>query len=249
MITIKTAAEIALIKKSAEILTTVKQFVYDAIKPGIKTIDLDKLAHREIIKLGGKPAFLNYHGFPNTLCISVNEEVIHGIPGKRVIKDGDIIKVDIGVIFKGYYTDSAFTKAVGKVNPQHLKVIEVAKQAFYVGVNQIKPGARIGDIESAIGQYVRAQNLYVPSDFTGHGIGLNLHEDPSIHNQGIPKTGPLLRDGMVICIEPMILQQTNKVKIAKDGWTVVSLSGLPTAHYEHTILIENGYPIILTEGI
>ncbi len=249
MITIKTAAQIELIKKSAEILKAVKQIVYDAIKPGIQTLTLDKLAYKEIVKRGGKPAFLNYHGFPNTLCISLNEEVIHGIPNQRIIKNGDIVKIDIGVIFNDFYTDSAFTKAVGQVSANDAKVIEVAKNAFYIGLNQIKPGARVGDIESAIGQYVKSQNMYVPSNFTGHGIGRNLHEDPSIHNQGIAGTGPLLRDGMVICIEPMILQQSNKVKIMKDNWTVVSLSGLSTAHYEHTVLIKNGYPVILTEGI
>lgn len=249
MISIKTAAEIVLMKKSATICKEVKQIIFDAIKPGIKTIDLDKIAYKEIIKRGGKPAFLNYHGFPNTLCISINEEVIHGIPSERIIRDGDLVKIDIGVIFNGYYSDSAFTKGVGKISTNALKVMEVAKAAFYVGLNQIKPGARVGDIESAIGAYVRAQNMYVPNDFTGHGIGRQLHEDPSIHNKGIANRGPLLRDGMVICIEPMILQQTNKVKILKDRWTVVSLSGLPTAHYEHTILIENGYPVILTAGI
>lgn len=216
MISIKTPSEIALIKKSATICKEVKQIIYDAIKPGIKTIELDQIAHQEIIKRGGKPAFLNYHGFPNTLCISINEEVIHGIPGQRVIKNGDIVKIDIGVIFNHYYSDSAFTKGVGNIPAKNQKVIEVAKNAFYIGVDQIKPGARVGDIESAIGAYVRSQNMYVPSDFTGHGIGRNLHEDPSIHNQGVAGRGALLRDGMVICIEPMILQQTNKVKILKD---------------------------------
>ncbi len=249
MISIKTASEIILMKKSATICKEVKQILFDAIKPGIKTITLDKLAYKEIIKRGGKPAFLNYLGFPNTICISLNEQVIHGIPGNRVIKDGDLVKVDIGVIFDGYYSDSAFTKGVGTISQSAQKVMEVAKAAFYVGLNQIKPGARVGDIENAIGQYVRLQNMYVPSDFTGHGIGKKLHEDPSIHNQGIAGRGPLLRNGMVICIEPMILQQTNKVKILEDRWTVVSLSGLPTAHYEHTILIENGFPVILTAGI
>lgn len=249
MIIIKTPEEINLIKQASKICQEVKQILFDAIKPGVKTIELDQIAYQEIVKRGGKPAFLDYHGFPNTLCISVNEQVIHGIPSQRILKNGDLVKIDIGVIYKEYYCDSAFTKGVGQISASNQKLIEIAKNAFYAGLNQIKPGARVGDIENAIGTYVASQKMFVPANFTGHGIGKNLHEDPSIHNQGVAKTGPLLRDGMVICIEPMILQQTNKVKILNDGWTVVSLSKLPTAHYEHTILIENGYPVILTAGI
>ncbi len=249
MIPIKTTAEITKMKKAGEILSEVKQVVFDAIRPGITTDELDKIAFNETIKRDAKPAFLNYSGFPKTACISVNDEMIHGIPSQRVINDGDIVKVDMGVIWEGYYSDSAFTKGVGTISDKDKKLINVARDAFYVGMDQIKPGARVGDISSAIGEFVKSRGMFVPNGFTGHGIGKNLHEDPSVPNHGQPGIGPLLKDGMVICIEPMILQGSNEVIILPDGWTVVSSTGKNAAHYEHTVLIEGGKPVILTGGI
>ena len=249
MITIKSANEIDLMKISADILVIAKQAVYDAIKPGITTNQLDDIARKSILKQGAKPAFLGYGGFPKTACISVNEELIHGIPSNRVLKEGDVVSVDMGAIWKGYYSDSAFTVGVGKITKEDEKLIKVARDAFFVGVDQIKRGARVGDIEFAIGQFITKQGYFTPTNYTGHGIGTNLHEDPRVHNIGSKGTGPLLKDGMVICIEPMILQNSDRSYTLDDGWTIISEDKSNTSHYEHTVLIENGKPVLLTEGI
>lgn len=246
MIHIKSEREIELIKKSCSILAKVKKIVFDAIKPGISLLDLDKIAFNEILKLGGKPAFLNYQGFTGTICASVNEELIHGIPSKRILLEGDLVSIDMGVIFEGYFSDSAFTKAVGKESDEDKFLINVAKEAFNVGLEAIKPGARTGDIAFAIGSYIKSQNLFTPNEFSGHGIGKSLHEDPYINNDGQKGTGPLLQNNMVICIEPMILQKSKKIKILKDGWTVISANKTKSSHFEQTVLIKNGKGIILT---
>lgn len=216
MVTIKTSQEIEKMKKSAKILSEVKQVIYDSIKPGISLLELDAIAEKEILARGAKSNFKGYGGFPNVACISVNEILIHGIPSKYILKDGDLISVDLGCTWQGYHSDSAFTKGVGKISKQSQKVIDVAKKAFYIGLNAIKPGARIGDISAAIGDYVHSQKMFVPDNFTGHGIGTSLHEDPYIPNDGYPKQGPLLKNGMVICIEPMIMQGSSAVKILSD---------------------------------
>ena len=249
MITIKSAREIDLMKKSADILVIAKQAVYDAIKPGITTNELDAIANKEITKRGAKAAFLGYGGFPKTACISVNEELIHGIPSNRVLKEGDVVSVDMGAIWEGYYSDSAFTVGVGEITKADKKLIQVARDAFFVGVDQIKPGARVGDIEHAIGEYITKQGYYTPNNYTGHGIGTALHEDPRVHNLGRKGTGPLLKNGMVICIEPMILQNSDRSHTLDDGWTIISNDKSNTSHYEHTVLIEDGKPVLLTEGI
>ncbi len=249
MISIKTSSEIDLMKKSAEILAIAKQKVYDAIKPGITTNELDVIANKTITEMGAKAAFLGYGGFPKTACISVNEELIHGIPSARVLKEGDVVSVDMGAIWKGYYSDSAFTLGVGKITKEDEKLIQVAKDAFYVGIDQIKRGARVGDIEFAIGEFITKSGYFTPQNYTGHGIGTALHEDPRVHNIGQKGTGPLLKDGMVICIEPMILQNSDQSKTLEDGWTIVSNDGSNASHYEHTVLIEDGKPVLLTEGI
>ncbi|NQZ65792.1 MAG: type I methionyl aminopeptidase [Mycoplasmatales bacterium] len=249
MISIKTESEIIKMRKSSAILSEVKQIIWDSIKPGISLLELDAIAEREILKRSAKPNFKGYHGFPNASCISVNENLIHGIPNNYRLKEGDVVSVDLGCTWQGYHSDSAFTRGVGKISKSSKRVIDVAKEAFYIGLNAIKPGARIGDISAAIGDFVYKKGMYVPEDFTGHGIGTSLHEDPSIPNDGYPKRGPLLKDGMVICIEPMIMQGSNHVKILDDKWTVQALDGKNTAHYEHTVLIKDGYGVVLTEGI
>ncbi|TNK91874.1 type I methionyl aminopeptidase [Mycoplasmopsis pullorum] len=248
MIRIKSKDAIEKITKSCQILAEVKQIIYDFVRPGVSLKDIDQLAFKEIIARGAKPAFLGLYDFPATACISVNEELIHGIPSNYVLKEGDIVSVDLGCDYKGYKSDSAFTKGVGKISEEDQRLIDVAIEAFNVGLRAIKPGARVGDISYAIGTYIKSQNLYTPSEFCGHGIGLELHEDPNIPNSGRKGTGPLLRDGMVICIEPMITQ-VPKIKILKDGWTVISKDGSRTSHYEHTVLIKNGKGVVLTKGI
>ena len=250
MIKIRKEKEIKLLREAGKILAEVKKVVFDSIVEGITTLELDEIAYKEIIKRNAKPAFKGYGGFPGSACISINDEMIHGIPSKdKVIKNGDLVKVDLGVIWKGYYSDSAFTKPIGDVKKEDIKVIEVAKGAFWAGVSAIKPGARLGDIESAIGDFVYKNKMFVPLEFSGHGIGTSLHEEPYVHNQGTAGTGPLLKNGMVIAIEPMILQKSEKVRVLSDKWTVVSQDGLNTAHYEHTIAIWNDKVEILTEGI
>lgn len=247
-ITIKNEQQIRKITKSCQILAEVKQIIWDFIRPGVSLKDIDQLAFKEIIKRGAKPAFLGLYGFPATACISVNHELIHGIPSNYKVKDGDLVSVDLGCLWEGYNSDSAFTKPVGNVTKNDLKLIEVAKGAFEAGLKVIKKGARVGDISAAIGQYIKKNNLYTPEEFSGHGIGLELHEDPYVPNDGKKNTGPLLKDGMVICIEPMITQSKG-IKILSDGWTVVSIDGKNTAHYEHTVLIKDGKGIVLTKGI
>lgn len=249
MISIKDAVAIEKITHSAQILAEVKAIVFDAVKPGVSLKELDSIAFKETIARGGQPAFKGYQGFPATICASLNEELIHGIPDNRRLVEGDLISIDMGVIFEGYYSDSAFTKGVGKIKASDQRLIDVAKQAFIAGLNAIKPGARVGDIGAAIGTIIKAAKLYTPNNFSGHGIGKQLHEEPYVFNQGVAGTGPLLRDGMVICIEPMILQDTAQVFLKKDGWTVVAKSRKNASHYEHTVLIKDGYPIILTGGI
>ncbi|MGL5308650.1 MAG: type I methionyl aminopeptidase [Metamycoplasmataceae bacterium] len=246
MTIIKSEREIDLIKKSCSILKEVKKIIYDAIKPGVSLLELDKLAYDEIIKREAKPAFLNYHGFKGTICASVNEELIHGIPSKRILVEGDLVSIDIGAIYDGYFSDSAFTKAVGNASDEDLFLIKVAEEAFNVGLHAIQKGARTGDIAFAIGSYLKSQNVYTPIEFSGHGIGKSLHEEPYINNDGIKGTGELLKDNMVICIEPMILQKSRKIKILKDGWTVISMSKMKSSHYEQTVLIKDGKGIVLT---
>ncbi|WP_036452872.1 type I methionyl aminopeptidase [Mycoplasma buteonis] len=248
MITIKDKNAIEKIKKSCEILAEVKSVLYDFVRPGVSLKELDQLAFKEITKRGAQPAFLGLYGFPATACISVNQQLIHGIPSDYVIKDGDLVSIDLGCKYQGYNSDSAFTKAVGNVSETDRKIISVAEGAFRAGLKAIRRGARVGDISYAIGQYIKKHNLYTPDEFCGHGIGLQLHEDPNIPNEGKKGTGPLIKNGMVICIEPMITQSPG-IKILKDGWTVVSRDNKNTAHYEHTVLIEDFKGVVLTKGI
>lgn len=247
MIKIKSRQEIELITKSCQILASVKTKVRKAVRPGVSLEELDSIAYNETIKAGAKPAFLGYMGFPKTICASVNEELIHGIPSQRILKEGDLVSIDMGLIYQGYYSDSAFTVSVGKTTKENAFLINAAEQAFYEGLAAIKPGAKTGDIAYAIGKYIKKQNLYTPDEFSGHGIGTKLHEDPLILNDGKAGTGVLLQNGMVICIEPMILQKSKRIKILADGWTVVAQSGLKAAHYEHTVLIKDGKGVVLTE--
>ncbi|MDK2819318.1 MAG: type I methionyl aminopeptidase [Mycoplasmataceae bacterium] len=246
MINIKSEEEIKLIIKSANILAQVKKIVYDYIKPGVSLLDLDTLANETTKKLGGSPAFLGYQGFTGTICASVNEELIHGIPSKRILMEGDLVSIDMGVVYEGYYSDSAFTKAVGTPTQEDIFLIKAAEEAFHHGLAAIKPGVRTGDIAHAIGSYIRSQNLFTPLEFSGHGIGKSLHEEPYIYNDGAKGKGPILENNMVICIEPMILQKSKKIKILKDGWTVIAASKKKSSHYEQTILIKDGKGIVLT---
>ncbi|MFT9494195.1 type I methionyl aminopeptidase [Anaerosolibacter sp.] len=246
MIIIKSNKEIEYMREAGKIVAYVHEMLRDAIKPGVTTKELDEIAEREILKHKALPAFKGYHGFPASICASVNEEVVHGIPGLKTLKDGDIISIDIGTIYNGYYGDAAKTHPVGQVSEEALKLIEVTRQSFYEGLRFCMEGNRLSDVSHAVQTYVEGQGFSVVRDFVGHGIGQNMHEDPQIPNFGLPGKGPRLGEGMVLAIEPMVNMGTYKVKTLLDNWTVVTLDGRMSAHYEHTVAITKDEPMILT---
>ncbi|MCL6428942.1 Methionine aminopeptidase 1 [Spiroplasma sp. JKS002669] len=246
MISIKSASEIANMKKAGKVVALIHQELAKMIKVGTTGKMLD-LKAREIIKKNqAKPSFLNYHGFPAVICVSVNEQLIHGIPNEKPFKLNDLVKIDAGASVNGYHCDAAFTMAVGKATPAQEKIINVTKAALMKAIKIVKPGTRIGDIGATVQAYVESQGFYLPTSYTGHGIGKFLHEDPAIPNVGIANTGVKLRAGMAICIEPMVQTSTDKVKVLNDQWTVVALDNKPTAHFEHTLLVTDDGCEILT---
>lgn len=246
MIYYKSKREIELMRQAGLILAQTRLELERHLKIGISTHELDEIAEKFIINAGATPSFKNYQGFPKSICISVNEEVIHGIPSKKtILKDGDIISIDLGVEYKGYHADSAWTYPIGNVDPKVLKLMKVTEESLYAGLEKAKPGNRVSDISHAIESYVKPFGYGIVQEFTGHGIGRSLHEDPMVPNYGEPGHGPLLSEGMTICIEPMLNLGTEKVKILSDEWTVVTIDKLPSAHFEHMIVItKNGYEIL-----
>ena len=246
MITIKSKHELKIMQKAGQISKAALLAAGDLVAPGVTTRQLDEAARRVIEKAGAKPAFLGYGGFPATICCSINDEVIHGIPGDRVIQEGDIVSIDTGAIYEGYYGDNAATFGAGKISEQAQKLIDVTRQSFYEGIKLARKGQRISDISHAIGAYCEARGYGVVREFVGHGIGTKMHEAPEIPNFGAPGHGPRLMPGMTLAIEPMINMGTWKVKVLPDGWTVKTLDGSLSAHYENTVLITEGEPIILT---
>lgn len=246
MITIKSKHELKIMQKAGQISKAALLAAGDLVAPGVTTRQLDEAARRVIEKAGAKPAFLGYGGFPATICCSINDEVIHGIPGDRVIQEGDIVSIDTGAIYEGYYGDNAATFGAGKISEEAQKLIDVTRQSFYEGIKFARKGQRISDISHAIGAYCEARGYGVVREFVGHGIGTKMHEAPEIPNFGAPGHGPRLMPGMTLAIEPMINIGTWKVKVLPDGWTVKTLDGSLSAHYENTVLITEGEPIILT---
>ena len=246
MILIKSDEEIELIRKSNLLLGKLHGELAKHLKPGIKTIELDKLAYEFIMDNGGKPSFLHYRGYPNTLCISVNDVVIHGIPGDYVIKEGDLVSIDCGIELEGYHSDSAFSYAVGEVSEQVWELMKRTKEALYKGIEQAKPGNRVGDIGYAVESHIKQFGFSVVREMTGHGVGRRLHEDPAIPNYGRRGQGKRLKPGMTIAIEPMVTMGSHKIYIEKDGWTVRTVDGKPAAHYEHSIAITKNGPEILS---
>ena len=246
-VSVKSEREIALMRESCKILAKVYEELEKAIRPGVTTKELDTLAEKLIRGYGCVPNFLNYNGFPGTICASVNEEVVHGIPSKnRVLKDGDIISIDCGCIYKGYHSDAARTYAVGNISAEVQQLMDVTKQAFFEGIKMAKAGNHLYDISNAIDDFVTPYGYGIVKDLVGHGIGTALHEDPQIPNFRQKRKGLLLQPGMTLAIEPMINMGTWEVEWLDDDWTVVSRDGLPSAHYENTILITDGEPEILT---
>lgn len=246
MIILKSHKEIEYMKEAGKIVAYAHEKVRERIQPGITTKELDEIAEREIIKHKAVPAFKGYHGFPASICASINEEVVHGIPGLKTLKDGDIISIDIGAVYNGYYGDAAKTHGVGKISDEAQKLIEVTRQSFYEGLKYCLEGNRLSDISYAIQSYVEAHGFSVVRDYVGHGIGQSMHESPQIPNFGPPGKGPRLAEGMVLAIEPMVNAGTFHVKTLLDNWTVVTCDGKLSAHYEHTIAITKEEPILLT---
>jgi methionyl aminopeptidase len=246
MIHIKTPAEIEIMRQSNRLVARTLQKLREAVKPGITTKELDEIAEHSIRAGGAIPAFKGYRGYPASLCVSVNEEVVHGIPDSRRLHEGEIVSMDLGALLNGYYGDSAITVPVGQVSEEAQRLLEVTQQALAKGIAQAKDGNRLFDISHAIQSWVEAHGLSVVRDYVGHGIGRSLHEDPQIPNFGPPHHGPRLRPGMVLAIEPMINVGNWEVTVLKDGWTVVTADKTLSAHFEHTIAITDGKADILS---
>ena len=252
MIIIKNSEQLKLMRIAGRITAEALVVAREAIRPGMSTLELDTKIRHHIEKCGATPTFLGYNGFPGSACISINEQVIHGIPSNKVIiREGDIVKVDVGARFRGYNGDSARTFAVGKVSDEALRLISVTEQSFYEAMKVAKAGNRIGDIGHAVESFVISNGFSVVKTYTGHGVGADLHEEPEIPNYGRPGRGARLYPGMTLAIEPMVNEGTHEVHILKDGWTVLTNDGKLSAHYENTVLITDGEPEILTvtEGL
>ncbi len=246
MIIAKSAAEIEVMREAGRITARALDAVSSAVRPGATTADLDAIAEDVIVKAGARPAFKGYHGFPATLCTSVNDQVVHGIPGGRVLKEGEIVSVDCGAIVDGYYGDSARTFPVGHVSAEANRLMDVTKRSLEAGIARCRPGMRLYDVSAAVQDVAEAAGFSVVREYVGHGIGRSMHEDPQVPNYGKAGTGPTLRTGMVLAIEPMINAGAADVRSLDDGWTVVTLDGAMSAHFEHTVAVTEDGPLVLT---
>lgn len=247
MIILKSKREIEVIRENGRILAQTFKLVEKNIKEGIKTKKLDRLAEEFIRKNGAHPAFKGYRGFPANICISINEEVVHGIPKDRILVSGDIVSVDIGVYKDGYFADGAFTYKVGETSPKAQKLIDITRNSLYKGIESCLEGKNLSDISFAIQSYVEAFGFQVVRELVGHGIGRDMHEEPQVPNFGTPGQGPVLKEGMVLAIEPMVNQKTYEIETLDDGWTVVTKDRSLSAHFEHTVCITKNGPKILTQ--
>jgi len=248
LIKIKSEREIELLKEAGHIVYLTHQYLKPYIKEGITTKELDTLAEKFILSKGATPSFKGYNGFPGSICASINNQVVHGIPGKTKLKKGDIISIDIGACYKGYHGDSAWSYPVGDVSDEKKYLLEHTEQSLYEGLKQVKPGNRIGDIGYAIEQYANKYKLGVVKELVGHGVGSKLHEEPDVPNYGNAGTGPILKEGMVIAIEPMLNLGSPDIYILDDGWTIETDDYSPSAHFEHTVVVtKDGYKILTGE--
>ena len=246
-IELKSAKEIGLMREAGAIVAGTLKLLAAAAQPGTTTLELDKLAASELAKKKAKPAFLGYHGFPGCLCVSINQEVVHGIPSaKSKLAEGDIVGLDFGCIVGGFYADSAVTAAVGKIPASTQKLVDVTRESLSMGIDQMRPGARLGDVSAAVQKHVEANGFSIVRDFVGHGIGRALHEDPPVPNFGKAGTGMRLQPGLVLAVEPMVNAGGPEVETLSDGWTAVTKDGSLSAHFEHTIAITENGPEILT---
>jgi methionyl aminopeptidase len=246
-IELKAKDEIAIMREGGRILSKIFNEIEKVLKSGMTTYDLAREAEEFMSKYNVKPAFKGYRGYPEVICVSINEEIVHGIPStKKIIKDGDVVSVDIGIEYKGFFLDAAKTYAIGDVSPLALKLIRVTEEALWRGIDKAKVGARLSDISWAIQEYVEKNGFNVIRDFVGHGIGRKLHEPPNVLNYGPPGMGPVLQEGLVIAIEPMVVTGSYEVKILNNGWTAVTVDGGLSAHFEHTVAITENGPQVLT---
>lgn len=248
-VVLKSAEDIALMREAGRVNALALQAARDLIRPGVSTAEMDEAAETVIREHGGIPAFKDYPGpypFPATLCVSVNEELVHGIPGKRRLREGDLVSVDCGTILDGFVADSAFSSGVGEVSEKVRSLVEVTEKALYIGIEKMRAGNRVGDVSAAIQQYVEAHGYHVPREYTGHGVGRNMHEGPEVPNFGIPGHGLLLCPGITVALEPMVLAGTHRTRVLADRWTVVSADRSLTAHFEHTVAVTEGDPLMLT---
>lgn len=252
MISIKIDREIEVMRRAGQITAAARALAGKMVRPGVNTEEIDRAVHDYILSQGATPSFLNYGGFPASACISINEVVIHGIPTKkRVLKEGDIVSVDVGAKWHGFHGDCAATFACGQISPEAQRLIDVTKQSFFEGIRYARKGNRVSDISHAVQAYVEENGFSVVRSFVGHGVGANLHEEPEVPNFGKPGRGPRLVPGMVIAVEPMVCQGGYEVRVLADKWTTVTVDGKLAAHYENTVLITDGEPEILTvsEGL
>jgi len=246
MITLKSPHEIELMRRAGKITAAARAFAGEMVRPGVTTQEIDSALEKFFRKHGAVPSFLHYNGYPASACISVNDEIIHGIPGKRVLQEGDIVSIDVGAYIGGFHGDCAATFACGRISPEAQDLIDVTRQSFFEGIRFAKEGQRLLDISAAIQTYVESHGYSIVREYVGHGIGTQMHESPEIPNYGHPGRGPRLLRGMTLAIEPMVNAGTAAIKQMPDGWTVKTLDGKWAAHYENTILITDGEPEILT---
>ena len=251
MITLKSKQEIELMRRAGKITAAARALAGEMVRPGVSTRQIDKAVHDYIVSQGAKPSFLHYHGYPASACISVNSTVIHGIPGGYVLKEGDIVSIDVGAYYQGFHGDCAATFPCGAVSATAQRLMDVTKQSFYEGIRFATKGHRVSDISHAVQAYVESNGFSVVRSFVGHGVGAQLHEEPEVPNYGPAGRGPRLVPGMTLAIEPMVNEGVYDVKVLKDGWTTVTADGKLSAHYENTVLITDGEPEILTvtEGL
>jgi methionyl aminopeptidase len=247
MIILKSPMEIEIMRAAGGIVAQTLEKLKEVIKPGITTRELDQLAEEFMIASGAVPAFKGYRGFPASICTSINDQVVHGIPGLNRLENGDIVSIDIGVVYNGYYGDAAATFAVGEISDEAERLIKVTREGLFKGIEQAVEGNRLSDISHAVQRYVEGNGYSVVRDYVGHGIGQNMHEDPQVPNFGMPGKGPRLKEGMVLAIEPMVNQGNYHVRTLKDNWTVVTADGNLSAHFEHTVAITKRGPLILTQ--
>ena len=246
MVPLKSEEDLKMLQRAGQILSRVMRGLEKIVNPGISTLQIDRLAEELIVGEGAKPAFKGYQGFPAAICASINEEIVHGIPGKRVLEEGDIISLDLGVNLSGYFSDAAITLAVGKISPEVMKLIQVTREALAEGIKKAIIGNNLSDVSHRIQSFVEGNGFSVVRQFVGHGIGKNLHEEPEIPNFGRPHQGPILKKGMVLAIEPMVNMGSWESEILPNGWTAVTKDRQVSAHFEHTIALTEEGPVILT---